>query len=258
MNRPVEVQQTRRDERTEPDSEVATLKSAIESKLLYTVGKDPAHASVHDWYMATALAVRDRMVDRWVETTRRTYAQSEKRVYYLSLEFLIGRLLIDSLTNLGLIGPCRTALHELGVDFDAVRNSEPDAALGNGGLGRLAACYMEAMASTGIAGFGYGIRYDHGLFRQIIRDGNQVEVPEDWLAFGNPWEFERPEVTFNIGLGGRVEPKGPGGQRFEWRPSEYVVAVAYDTPVVGWEGRRVNTLRLWSARPAAPRWRLPA
>ncbi|MDQ7249668.1 glycogen/starch/alpha-glucan phosphorylase [Dongia sedimenti] len=252
MNRPVEIQQTRRDERTEPESEVATLKNAIESKLLYTVGKDPAHASVHDWYMATALAVRDRMVDRWVETTRRTYAQSEKRVYYLSLEFLIGRLLIDSLTNLGLIGPCRTALHELGVDFDAVRNSEPDAALGNGGLGRLAACYLEAMASTGIAGFGYGIRYDHGLFRQIIRDGNQVEVPEDWLAFGNPWEFERPEVTFNIGLGGRVEPKGPGGQRFEWRPSEYVVAVAYDTPVVGWEGKRVNTLRLWSARPAAP------
>lgn len=257
MNRPVELQQTRQDSETDdrrgaPEDDVAILKDAIQSKLLYTVGKDPEHASVHDWYMATALAVRDRMVDRWVETTRRTYAQSEKRVYYLSLEFLIGRLLIDSLTNLGLIGPCRTALHELGVDFDAVRNSEPDAALGNGGLGRLAACYMEAMASTGLAGFGYGIRYDHGLFRQIIRDGNQVEVPEDWLAFGNPWEFERPEVTFNIGFGGRVEPKGPGGQRFEWRPSEYVVAVAYDSPVVGWGGTRVNTLRLWSARPAAP------
>jgi starch phosphorylase len=257
MNRPVELQQTRQDSETDdrrgaPEDDVAILKDAIQSKLLYTVGKDPEHASVHDWYMATALAVRDRMVDRWVETTRRTYAQSETRVYYLSLEFLIGRLLIDSLTNLGLIGPCRTALHELGVDFDAVRNSEPDAALGNGGLGRLAACYMEAMASTGLAGFGYGIRYDHGLFRQIIRDGNQVEVPEDWLAFGNPWEFERPEVTFNIGFGGRVEPKGPGGQRFEWRPSEYVVAVAYDSPVVGWGGTRVNTLRLWSARPAAP------
>src|SRR4051812_3056936 len=254
MNRPVERQQTQNEsesDRTEA-SDVAALKKAIQKKLLYTVGKDPEHASVHDWYMATALAVRDRMVDRWVETTRRTYAQSEKRVYYLSLEFLIGRLLIDSLTNLGLIAPCRTALHELGVDFDAVRNSEPDAALGNGGLGRLAACYMEAMASTGLAGFGYGIRYDHGLFRQIIRDGNQVEVPEDWLAFGNPWEFERSEVTFNIGFGGRVEPKGPGGQRFEWRPSEYVIAVAYDTPVVGWEGKRVTPLRLWSARPAAP------
>src|SRR5262245_17740670 len=173
MNRPVEPHQTRQ----EPESDqgesapgVAALKKAIQKKLLYTVGKDPEHASVHDWYMATALAVRDRMVDRWVETTRRTYSQSEKRVYYLSLEFLIGRLLIDSLTNLGLIAACRTALHELGVDFDAVRNSEPDAALGNGGLGRLAACYMESMASTDIAGFGYGIRYDHGLFRQIIRE----------------------------------------------------------------------------------------
>lgn len=254
MNRPVELQQAsqpNQSQRAEASS-VAALKKAITKKLLYTVGKDPAHASVHDWYMATALAVRDRMVDRWVETTRRTYAQGEKRVYYLSLEFLIGRLLIDTLTNLGLIATCRTALHELGVDFDAVRHSEPDAALGNGGLGRLAACYMESMASTDIAGFGYGIRYEHGLFRQIIRDGNQVEVPEDWLAFGNPWEFERPEVTFNVGFGGRVEPKGPGGQRFEWRPSEYVVAVAYDTPVAGWEGKRVNTLRLWSARPAAP------
>src|SRR3954463_7367237 len=254
MNRPVERQQTQNEsesDRTEA-SDVAALKKAIQKKLLYTVGKDPEHASVHDWYMATALAVRDRMVDRWVETTRQTYAQSEKRVYYLSLEFLIGRLLIDALTNLGLIAACRTALQELGVDLDSVRNAEPDAALGNGGVGRLAPCYMESMARTSLAGFGYGIRYDHGLFRQIIRDGKQVEVPEDWLAFGNPWEFERPEVTFNIGFGGRVEPKGPGGQRFEWRPSEYVVAVAYDTPVVGWEGKRVNTLRLWSARPAAP------
>jgi len=146
----------------------------------------------------------------------------------------------------------RAALAELGVSFDAVRNVEPDAALGNGGLGRLAACFMESMATVGLAGFGYGIRYDHGLFRQVMRDGWQTESPEDWLQFGNPWEFERPEVTYDIGFGGRVEPRGNAGQKFAWRPSEHVVAVAYDTPVPGWRGNRVNTLRLWSARPAAP------
>ncbi|RME62535.1 MAG: glycogen/starch/alpha-glucan phosphorylase [Alphaproteobacteria bacterium] len=233
---------------------VAQFKAAIESKLHYLVGKDAAHASVHDWYIATALAVRDRIVDRWIETTKQTYARSEKRVYYLSLEFLIGRLLLDSVSNLGLFDTCRAALAQLGVDFDAVRGAEPDAALGNGGLGRLAACFLESMASVGLAGFGYGIRYDHGLFRQEIRDGWQIEAPEDWLAFGNPWEFERPEVRFEIGFGGRVEPKagnnGAGG--YVWRPAEHVVAVAYDTPVIGWQGNRINTLRLWSARSAEP------
>ncbi len=235
-------------------SRTAEFKEAIGSKLLYIVGKDPAHASVHDWYIATALAVRDRIVDRWIDTTRQTYSHAEKRIYYLSLEFLIGRLLTDSISNLGLMEECRTALTELGVDFDAVRAVEPDAALGNGGLGRLAACFMESMATVGLAGFGYGIRYDHGLFRQVIRDGWQVELPEDWLAFGNPWEFERPEVTYIVGFGGRVEPKegSNGTARFDWRPAEYVVAVAYDTPVVGWQGNRINTLRLWSARPSEP------
>jgi starch phosphorylase len=233
---------------------IAEFKRTIENKLLYVVGKDAAHASIHDWYVATALAARDRIVDRWIDTTRQTYSRSEKRVYYLSLEFLIGRLLTDSISNLGLYDVCRAALGELGVDFDAVRVVEPDAALGNGGLGRLAACYMESMATVGLAGFGYGIRYDHGLFRQVIRDGWQIEMPEDWLTFGNPWEFERPEVTFHIGFGGRVEPRDAnnGATKFTWRPAEHVVAVAYDTPVVGWQGNRVNTLRLWSARPSEP------
>jgi starch phosphorylase len=233
-------------------SRTAEFKKTIEKKLLYVVGKDPAHASVHDWYIATALAARDRIVDQWVETTRHTYSGREKRVYYLSLEFLIGRLLTDSIANLGLMEECRTALTELGVDFEAVRAVEPDAALGNGGLGRLAACFMESMASVGLAGFGYGIRYDHGLFRQIVRDGWQVETPEDWLASGNPWEFERPEVRFDVGFGGRVEAKEGAVRKFVWNPAEYVVAVAYDTPVVGWQGNHVNTLRLWSARPSEP------
>ncbi|MEZ5833716.1 MAG: glycogen/starch/alpha-glucan family phosphorylase, partial [Dongiaceae bacterium] len=233
-------------------SRIAEFKKTIEIKLLYVVGKDPAHASVHDWYIATALAVRDRIVDRWVQTTRDTYAHRDKRVYYLSLEFLIGRLLTDSISNLGLMDECRSALTEMGVDFEAVRAAEPDAALGNGGLGRLAACFMESMASVGLAGFGYGIRYDHGLFRQVIRDGWQAETPEEWLSFGNPWEFERSEVRFDVGFGGRVEAKDGGGAKFVWHPAEYVVAVAYDTPVVGWQGTHVNTLRLWSARPSEP------
>jgi starch phosphorylase len=243
-----------RDNTKADPAQVAELKKTIEIKLLYIVGKDPSHASIHDWYIATALAARDRVVDHWVETTRRTYSQSEKRVYYLSLEFLIGRLLTDSIDNLEMMADFRAALTELGVDYEAVRAVEPDAALGNGGLGRLAACYMESMASVGLAGFGYGIRYDHGLFRQQIRDGWQIEVPEDWLTVGNPWEFERAEVTFPVGFGGRVEPKeGTGAAaKFVWRPAEYVVAVAYDTPVVGWQGNRINTLRLWSARPSEP------
>ncbi|MEO1019664.1 MAG: glycogen/starch/alpha-glucan phosphorylase, partial [Pseudomonadota bacterium] len=179
------------------------LKRDILEKLKYAVGKNPEHAREHDWFAAAALAARDRIVDHWIETTQRVYDRNQKRVYYLSLEFLIGRLLTDALGNLGILEDCRTALSELGVDFDNVVGLEPDAALGNGGLGRLAACFMESMATVGVAGFGYGIRYQHGLFRQLIQDGWQVERPEDWLNLGNPWEFERPEVAYVIGFGGR-------------------------------------------------------
>mgnify|MGYP005843599245 CR=1 FL=1 len=236
----------------ESSASVPALREAILHKLAYAVGKDPRHARTHDWYMATALAVRDRIVDRWMTTTRRVYASGERRVYYLSLEFLIGRLLDDNLSNLGLLDTARTALAGLGVAFEEVRECEPDAALGNGGLGRLAACFVESMATLGVAGFGYGIRYDHGLFRQLIRDGRQIELPEDWLSFGNPWEFERPEVAYPIGFGGTVEaPEGPAG-RCRWLPGRTVMAVAYDTPIVGWRGQSVNTLRLWSARAAEP------
>ena len=225
------------------------LGSVILDKLRYAVGKDVAHAHGHDWYIATALAVRDQAVDRWIATTRRIYATRQKRVYYLSVEFLIGRLLSEYLCNLQLTDTCREALAGLGVDLDRIKELEPDAALGNGGLGRLAACFMESMATVGIAGFGYGIRYQHGLFRQLFSDGWQVEQPEDWLAFGNPWEFERPEVTYEIGFGGTVEGAAGNGRsaRQVWRPAERVRAIAYDTPIVGWEGRWVNTLRLWSA-----------
>jgi starch phosphorylase len=226
------------------------LKKAILGKLVYSVGKDPAHATPHDWLFATALACRDRMVDGWMAATRQTYAQDERRVYYLSLEFLIGRLLGDSLRNLGILEPATEALAELGADPAAVLEAEPDAALGNGGLGRLAACFLDSMASLGIAAYGYGIRYEHGLFRQGLDQGWQAEQPESWLAFGNPWEFERAEVAYPIRLFGTVrETQGPRGERRQvWDGGERVLAVAFDTPVVGWRGRRINTLRLWSAK----------
>ena len=236
------------------DEDVASLRRAVVAKLTYAVGKDPIVASDRDWFVATALAVRDHIVERWMPTTRHTYAKGRKRVYYLSLEFLIGRLLGDSLNNLGLTETMRAALGELGVDLDRLRAVEPDAALGNGGLGRLAACYMESMATLQIAAYGYGIRYNHGLFRQVIKDGWQQEFPETWLSFGNPWEFERSEVSFPVRFGGRVEQKAgaDGVMRPVWLPAETVDAVAYDTPVVGWRGRHVNTLRLWSARAGDP------
>ena len=169
------------------------FRRAILGKLIYQVGKDPQHATRHDWFVALALAVRDRLVDGWMTTTRTVYDADRKRVYYLSLEFLIGRLLADSLRNLGLYETAAEAMGALGVDAEEVLKVEPDAALGNGGLGRLAACLLDSMATLGIAAYGYGIRYEHGLFKQGLDDGWQVERPEDWLAFGNPWEFERAE-----------------------------------------------------------------
>jgi starch phosphorylase len=236
------------------DEDVVALRRALVAKLTYAVGKDPIVASLHDWYIATALTVRDRIVDDWFPSTRAVYKEKRKRVYYLSLEFLIGRLLGDSLNNLGLTETMRAALAELGVDLETLREIEPDAALGNGGLGRLAACFMESMATLGVAAYGYGIRYDHGLFRQKIKDGWQSELPETWLASGNPWEFERPEVLYRIGFGGRVESseEADGKVAYHWTPAETVEAQAFDTPVVGWRGQHVNTLRLWSARAPDP------
>ncbi|MCD5973957.1 glycogen/starch/alpha-glucan phosphorylase [Pseudomonas quasicaspiana] len=232
------------------DAEVAAFRAAVLAKLTYSVGKDPAHAFEHDWFEAVALAARDHMVEHWMDHTRQIYRTVQKRVYYLSLEFLIGRLLYDSLSNLGLLEVAREAMTELGVDIERIKLLEPDAALGNGGLGRLAACFMESMSTLGIAGHGYGIRYEHGLFRQAIVDGWQQEQTENWLDFGNPWEFERPEVVYPIGFGGSVDTltNEDGEQRQVWRPSETVRAIAYDTPVVGWRGKSVNTLRLWRAR----------
>ena len=185
---------------------VEAIQAEILERLIYSVGKDPIVAGPHDWLRATILAVRDRVMDRWMESSRETWRTSHKRVYYLSLEFLIGRLMRDAISNVGLMEPIQQALKNLNVDMGDLLNLEPDAALGNGGLGRLAACFLESMSSVKIPAYGYGIRYVHGLFRQEMSEGWQVELPEDWLAHGNPWEFERRESAYEVGFGGHVEP----------------------------------------------------
>jgi glycogen phosphorylase len=227
-----------------------TLAKRIVDALVHRIGKDEQAALPHDWLSATIYAVRDEMIERWMASTRAAHAAGAKKVYYLSLEFLIGRLLRDALANLGWAEEARKALASLGVDLAHIEEIEPDAALGNGGLGRLAACFMESLASLEIPAYGYGIRYVNGMFRQRIDDGWQVELPETWLAYGNPWEFERRETAYEIGFGGEVVGDDAGTAR--WAPAEKVIAMAVDTPVVGWRGKRVNTLRLWKARAIDP------
>jgi len=236
------------------DRDVEEFKSRVLAKLTLAVGKDAGTATNRDWFVATALALRDRIIHRWLTVERFSHAKGHKRVYYMSLEFLIGRLLNDVVGNLRYGDVVRVALEDLGVDPSRMRCAEPDAALGNGGLGRLAACFLESMASLGVPACGYGIRYDHGLFQQVIKDGWQQEHPEQWLSFGNPWEFERPEVIYDIQFGGWVETiaSTKGRSQSVWRPQETVKAVAYDTPIVGWRARHVNPLRLWSARAVDP------
>lgn len=221
------------------------LAAAILDTLIHRVGKDAKAARAHDWLAATILTVRDDIIDRWMASTREAHAAGAKRVYYLSLEFLIGRLLRDAIANLGRTPEVTAALASLGVDLAEIEEIEPDAALGNGGLGRLAACFMESMATLELPAYGYGIRYMNGMFRQRIDDGWQVELPETWLAHGNPWEFERRESAYFVGFGGDVTANDAG--QVHWSPAEAVEAVAVDTPVVGWRGKRVNTLRLWTA-----------
>ncbi|WP_151955915.1 glycogen/starch/alpha-glucan phosphorylase [Sphingomonas sp. EC-HK361] len=228
-----------------PNATEDPLAARILDTLIHRVGKDAKAARPHDWLAATILTVRDDIIDRWMASTREAHAAGAKRVYYLSLEFLIGRLLRDAIANLGRTPEVTAALASLGVDLAEIEEIEPDAALGNGGLGRLAACFMESLATLELPAYGYGIRYMNGMFRQRIDDGWQVELPETWLAHGNPWEFERRESAYFVGFGGDVAANEAG--QVHWSPAEAVEAVAVDTPVVGWRGKRVNTLRLWTA-----------
>jgi starch phosphorylase len=238
----------------DPHGEETKLRDGIQTKLTYVLGKTSENANDYDWYQATVLAVRDRIVDIWLNARQETKRLKKKRVYYLSIEFLIGRLLLDTLSNLRLVEPTRRALASMGVDLDQLRQVEPDAALGNGGLGRLAACFMDGLSTLGIPACGYGIRYENGLFEQRIKDGWQKEYPEDWLSRGNPWEFVRAGTQYPVGFGGMVEYIGgdEATARAIWHPAQIVLAVPYDTPITGWRGHHVNALRLWSARAPSP------
>ncbi|HVW06741.1 MAG TPA: glycogen/starch/alpha-glucan phosphorylase [Vicinamibacterales bacterium] len=226
------------------------LRRSLANLLIYSLGKDPITATSRDWFNSTAYAVRERLIERWMETMRSYYRSDAKRVYYFSMEFLTGRLLSNSLLNMGVYEPCREALSDLELDFDRIRELEHDAALGNGGLGRLAACFLDSMATLGLPGYGYGIRYEYGMFHQRIEHGFQVETPDNWLRDGNPWEFARPEVIFPVKFGGRVVEftDEHGVQRFHWVDTEDVMAMAFDTPVPGYDTPTVNNMRLWSAK----------
>ncbi|HEY2255091.1 MAG TPA: glycogen/starch/alpha-glucan phosphorylase [Variovorax sp.] len=234
-----------------PHRDVAAFKLSVANKLIYAVGKDPVAASPDDWLHATAMAVRDQLVERWMATTRAQYAQKLKRVYYMSMEFLIGRTFTNALLALELQDTVRQALADFGVDIQALAEREPDAALGNGGLGRLAACFLDSMATLGVPGMGYGIRYEYGMFRQRIVDGQQVETPDYWLTRGNPWEFHRPEVSYRVRFGGHVQRRegnhAPYGAA-NWVDTHDVLAMAYDTIIPGYGTQATNTLRLWSAK----------
>jgi starch phosphorylase len=227
-----------------------SLRRSLANLLIYSLGKDPITATSRDWFNSTAYAVRERLIERWMETMRSYYRSDAKRIYYFSMEYLTGRLLSNSLLNMGVYDQCREALSDLELDFDRIRELEHDAALGNGGLGRLAACFLDSMATLGLPGYGYGIRYEYGMFHQRIEHGFQVESPDNWLRDGNPWEFARPEVIFPVKFGGRVVEftDEHGVPRFHWVDTEDVLAMAFDTPVPGYDTPTVNNMRLWSAK----------
>jgi len=249
MSERIPVRGVDRDDLTLPEPTADTFRWWLLHHLQLTVGKDPDNASKTDWRLALTHTIRDRAVTPWFESTRRTWTDDRKRVHYLSMEFLIGRLVEDATINLGLRDVAEEALDQLGLSFAELTDDEPDAALGNGGLGRLAACYMESMATLGCPGFGYGLRYEHGLFKQSFDHGRQIETPEDWLATPNPWDFVRPESAYDVGFGGHVEDGGDGHR--VWHPRARVQAAAHDTPVIGYGGNWANTLRLWAALPTA-------
>ncbi|HUU85317.1 MAG TPA: glycogen/starch/alpha-glucan phosphorylase [Phycisphaerae bacterium] len=238
-----------RDPRRGTDSD--SIKRSFINHIAFTQAKVPGFATPRDRYVALAMTVRDRLIQRWIATRKAYYGDPDlKRVYYLSLEFLIGRTMGNALINMGLYSTFFHALHDAGYELEDLRELEEDAGLGNGGLGRLAACFLDSMATLGLAGYGYGIRYDYGIFHQRIRDGYQVEEPDDWLRLGNPWEIARPEHTFRVQFYGRTEryTDALGRQRVRWVDTRDILAMPFDTPIPGYGNNTVNTLRLFSAK----------
>ena len=218
----------------------------------YALGRDGETLSQRELFWTLALAARDKMVDGMFATEKKYADAKAKRLYYLSMEFLMGRTLGNTLINLGLWDSCKEALEKRGVDIDEVRETEPDAALGNGGLGRLAACFLDSLAALGMPGFGYGINYEYGLFKQEIQFGYQVEKPDNWLSYGTPWEIERPDQAVLVPVYGRVETHEVGGKWTPvWLDTKPLIGVPHDMPVPGYGGRTVNYLRLYSARSAS-------
>ena len=228
------------------------IAQALQNHLIFSSFKTSDAATPKDWYDAASYTVRDHVVERWVKTAESYYRDGPKRVYYLSLEFLIGRMLSNAALNLGIKDELKDGLAALGRDLENTVEMETDAALGNGGLGRLAACFLDSMATMAIPATGYGIRYEYGMFKQTIENGQQVENPDNWLRYGNIWEFQRPEATYNIKFYGHLVKyfSEEGTEEQRWVDSEHVVAVAYDVPVPGYGGDTVNSLRLWSAKAA--------
>lgn len=245
-----EMLQKQRSDPGRRSTRIEALKRAIADHVTYTLARDRSSATPRDVYVSTAWSVRDQLAERWAATQAGYRRDDVKRVYYLSLEFLMGRALGNALLNLGLEGPTAEALADLGYRLEELEEREPDAGLGNGGLGRLAACYLDSMATLEIPGYGYGIRYEHGIFRQRLVDGGQVEMPDNWLHDGNPWEIARPDRTYTVKFNGRVEGEtdGDGRVHYRWVETQDVLAMAYDTPIPGYCNHTVNTLRLWAAR----------
>jgi starch phosphorylase len=224
--------------------------TTINHHLLSFLGRDPQRAGSRDLYKALAYTIRDFLIERWISTQKGYYAKGKKRVYYLSLEFLIGRSLGNSLINLGFYDEMKDVMQEMGYDLEEIREEEEDAALGNGGLGRLAACFLDSLATLGVPAYGYGIRYEYGLFFQRIVDGFQMEHPDNWLRYGTPWEYERPTNLYPVKYYGRVQRyrNNKGELRTEWIETEEIMAMACDVLVPGFNNDNVINMRLWTAR----------
>jgi len=225
---------------------VANVKKNFNRHLHYSVIKDRHVSTPRDYYFSLANTVKDHLTSRWIRTQQYYYEKDPKRVYYLSLEFYMGRSLTNTMINLGIQGACDEAMYQIGLDMEEIESCEEDAGLGNGGLGRLAACFLDSMATLGMASYGYGIRYEFGIFNQKIEHGEQVEEPDDWLRFGNPWEKGRPEYTVPVNFYGNVIYTAEG--RRKWINTQVVLAMPYDNPVPGYGNNVCNTLRLWSAK----------
>lgn len=229
---------------------VEDFTKTVAKRLLYTLSKDKYSATERDYFLSAAYAVKDHLVARWIKTQQQYYYQNAKRVYYLSMEFLMGRALGNNLINLQMYGNAGQSLLDAGLDIEMLRELEADAGLGNGGLGRLAACFMDSMATLQLPAYGYGIRYEYGIFHQHIRDGYQVETPDNWLRYPNPWEIARPEFLYPVNFYGTVHQHThpDGSMHFEWVNTEPVIAMAFDTPIPGYGNDTVNTFRLWSSK----------